>query len=630
MKTLRYTLAITVAVAILAVAVALLVKGVKELFRNNDPGQGGDTVTVTGGVTPTGEPTKEPEVTEPAEPTATPELSPTQDARAQWDGNAKPTILTLSAAGEEIVVELTEVPGASSYVAELRKGEDDRQLVAISGTAGVLTVAAGETYTVRVQAIGPNGESGAYSDESTVTVDPIKPQLTLSGLTRLTASFTLAGAGEGGEYVLRYKQTDATDWCELVTTETSVGVGALVAGKQYEAELAIRGAVQNEYVSERVQFVPEGVGYGDPFLNAGGIIRVGEEKKPVQYTAPAGCLGINCWMEFDEGLYTSSELTEKVRDLAGGTAMQISADENGQYVCILADNRYAVHVTAADPAVEAQKDGWVLGNAILVDLAMIFPQTNVYSIHYNRTNATASVFTCGGDAMKIDADSPEETRYDPLRVADAATSLATTGYNIIGGVTGEALPNYGSPEQIPAVWDLAIQLLTAQRNALAKGTCLLIYESYRPNSTSKFVYKAMKEYGYFREEIPSTIVEEGKEPKMLTLANGFLDKTYTEANFIAVDSNHNKGIALDLTICQYNTLDELGDELEMQTKMHTLDFRGNMDYNTEAATQLYEIMTEGTGLIPLRGRQEWWHFELNKNIEDFPCIKDYVFADYTL
>ena len=477
----------------------------------------------------------------------------------------------------------------------------------------------------------PTGEPTATP---TPTQGPVVPVLQLDKVTGSTASFSMSGFPEETmQYMLRYKPSDATEWMGVSNENT---IGALIAGKQYDAELIVYYENSVPYVSEIIRFTPEGNGFGDPFKNACAILQVNGESRTVSYTKPEGCLGVNAWMEFDEGLYTSADLTEKVRDLVGGTAMRITEDENGQYVCSLGANRYAVHVTVVGVVNgEADnsdvKDGWVLGNAILVDLAMIFPSESPYSIQYDRTNSYSSIFTCGGDPLQIDADSPEETRYDPLRTADGATSLVTGGRNVIDDVTGQALPNYGASTQMPAVWDLALQLLTAQRNALEKGCCLLIYESYRPNSTSKAVYKAMKAYGYFRTEISVMMDVDGKEQeKKLTLANGFLDMKLAEENYIAIDSNHNKGIALDLTIRRYDTISDLGAEVEMQTKMHALDYRSNMDYNTEEAKLLYSIMTEGTGLIPLRRQQEWWHFELNKNVEDFPCITQYVFADYEL
>ena len=41
-------------------------------------------------------------------------------------------------------------------------------------------------------------------------------------------------------------------------------------------------------------------------------------------------------------------------------------------------------------------------------------------------------------------------------------------------------------------------------------------------------------------------------------------------------------------------------------------------------------MTEGTGLIPLKGRQEWWHFELDENTELFPLYEEYVPVDFEM
>ena len=68
----------------------------------------------------------------------------------------------------------------------------------------------------------------------------------------------------------------------------------------------------------------------------------------------------------------------------------------------------------------------------------------------------------------------------------------------------------------------------------------------------------------------------------------------------------------------------------MQTKMHTLDYRCDMTYNTREANTLYSIMTTNTGLVPLVAKQEWWHFELSKDPLQFPCVKEYIFANYKI
>lgn len=625
LRRVRYASVGVIAVALLAVIIVLAVKGIGK-FRNNEEKPGGATATpvVTAEATPTDKPDKTPT------DGPTQEVGKTTPTPQGWDTNQTPAILQMTEEAAVVSVEFEGVEGASGYEIGYRTADSDWTTVTLADSEriGSFPVSPGATYTVHVRAIGPNREPGAFSEEKEIASQKLEPAVVLSGANRLSATLTVSGIPEGMAYELRFKASGEEDWNSIPCTENVVSVGALVAGTEYEAVAAVVLEGREDILSEPIRFTPEGNGFGDPFKNAYGILRAGGEKKSVAYTAPEGCLGVNCWMEFTEGLYTDAELTEKAAEIAGGTAMKISADKEGRYVCALDACRYGVHVTYEEN--DAKKEGWVLGNAILVDLAMIFPKDNIYSLQYDRTNSYASLFTCGGDAMKIDAESPEETRYDPLRVEDGPTSLVTTGYNVIEGVTGQELPGYGARDQMPAVLDVAIQLLTAQRNALSKGCGILIYESYRPNQTSKAVYKAMREYGYFREEI-TTGDPEAADVKKLTLANGFITgKSYTEGNFIAEYSNHNKGIALDLTIKQYVDTETPGEELPMQTKMHTLDFRGNMDYNGENANLLYEIMTEGTGLIPLRGKQEWWHFELNKNVEEFPCISSYVFASYEL
>ena len=67
----------------------------------------------------------------------------------------------------------------------------------------------------------------------------------------------------------------------------------------------------------------------------------------------------------------------------------------------------------------------------------------------------------------------------------------------------------------------------------------------------------------------------------------------------------------------------------MQTKMHTLDFRCNMEYNTWAADLLIDIMTShGSNLEYLRDKQEWWHFQLQTELTGlYPLIDQYGYSD---
>ncbi len=593
----RYLIIGTIAVAVFGTGIFFLVRAVNKIFGEKPvPG------------------------TEPM-PTGTVIVTPTP---IPWDPDGVAEINHIIATSEVLTVGYEQVAGASGYEVSYRSEEGEWEKLVTQDTTCFIPINSGFTYHVKVRSIGTADAFGPFSGEGIVSAEAVRPVVRVESGNSHTATFAWPLTREGADYIFHYREAGETDWHVIPTAEAKITIGGLAVGRQYEAMVDARKEDFATLSSEIMQFTPEAQeNFGDPFKNVYAFLKVGDEYKSVAYTAPEGCLGLRCWAQFTTSLYTDVALGTIDCEVPGGTEMIITADEDGNYVCERLNNRYSIHVSMT--VKEEKKEGWVLANAMFVDLAMLYPASNPYSIQYNRTNAYSSLFTCGGNGMEVDVKSKDETRYDPLRAKDGKESLKATGYNEIKEVTGKALPNYGPKDQMPAVWDVAITLLTAQKNALGKGYCLLIYEAYRPNSTSKKVYSAMTGNGYFREEI------EDKDKKIKrTLANGFLDKNYTEAYFIANNSRHNQGIALDLTIMKYDSLEKLGEEVEMQTKMHTLDYRCDMTYNGEGAKVLYAIMTEGTGLVPLVAKQEWWHFELDKDPAMFPCIKDYVFANYKI
>lgn len=556
----------------------------------------------------------------PAEVSSTPRPTPTPEP---WDPNGVPQINHIIATSEILTVSYERVKGVGCYEINYRSEEGDWQQVTTKETKYFLPINSGFTYHVRVRSVSPTGEFGPLSDEGIVSAEAVPPVVRVDAKNDRSITFSWPYTREGANYVFYFRAAGDTEWHQMALNEPKVSIGGMIKGKQYEVMVS---ALKEDFAtlsSEPLTVSPEGSDYGDPFKNVYAFLKVGKETRSVSYTAEDGLLGIPCWAQMKTSLYTDVGLNTVDCDVPGGTPMTVSADASGAYICQRLNNKFSVHVSMTINGED--KEGWILANALLMDLAKIFPAANKYSIQYNRTNAYASLFTCGGNAQEVDVKSDEETRYDPLKVKDGKASLEATGYNEIKDVTGKVLPNYGSKDQMPAVFDVALCLLTAQRNALAQGYCLLIYEAYRPNATSKKVYSAMTGNAYFKEEIENETTK-----KKLTLANGFLDKNYTEAYFIANNSRHNQGIALDLTIMKYDSLEKLGEEVPMQTKMHTLDYRCDMTYNTKEAKTLYSIMTAGTRLVPLVAKQEWWHFELGKDIADFPCIKDYVFANYKL
>lgn len=78
---------------------------------------------------------------------------------------------------------------------------------------------------------------------------------------------------------------------------------------------------------------------------------------------------------------------------------------------------------------------------------------------------------------------------------------------------------------------------------------------------------------------------------------------YRLSAFLAASgSAHNKGIALDLTLCDRESLENL----EMQTAMHDLSYHSVLAENNDNANLLAKYMTEG-GFNDLVS--EWWHFQ---------------------
>ncbi len=413
-------------------------------------------------------------------------------------------------------------------------------------------------------------------------------------------------------YFVEYR-TGQDDWVRKQTKETHMDITGLLPDTMYEIRVDYSdGYEEKEYVASFSEKTYSG-GYGDPFEGIGANLYVGGEKKSVIMTKATGCLEADAWPQIKSNIYGDPTLTSKIGELGGGNHVNISADIEGHYAYLRNTGRWSVYVSDGNGKV-----GWIDADALIIDLQDIFSaKGNIYSIQYDRTNAYSSIFTVGGSVAGVDKTSAQESRYWPIK--DKDNIFSSGGYNVIPGVTGNGLPNYGSREQMPVIWCLGTELIQCQKNALNNGCCLIIYDGYRPGSTSKTVNNIV------RSEQLLSRVEYGR-----SLANGFLNTHFSEGNFIANTSKHNKAIAVDLSMMKYESIHTIGDEMRMQTKMHTLDFRAHMSYNNAAAALLYSVMTTKTSLVALSGKQEWWHFELENNEEKFPLINKYVFADYRL
>jgi len=123
------------------------------------------------------------------------------------------------------------------------------------------------------------------------------------------------------------------------------------------------------------------------------------------------------------------------------------------------------------------------------------------------------------------------------------------------------------------------KVLSSLQNELEKeGLGLLIWDAYRPHSVQKI-----------------------------------LRSFFPDNNFIAKISNHNKGIAVDLTICDNN-----GKSIPMPTDFDDFSEKAHHNYNNLSKKillnrkKLRELMIK-YGFTPFEG--EWWHY-------DFLKIKD--------
>ena len=371
-------------------------------------------------------------------------------------------------------------------------------------------------------------------------------------------------------------------------------------------------------------------GYGDPFKsvyslfrsserdeNTGVILSLGETYT-VQMTSSEGCQNAVVKPMFDIGMYGDTSLSEDqlVKNVAKGSKLIISADEGNNYCYYDAADGYRLYVTD-----EEGQSGWIEARRVLIDMNRVFAVSSMYSMQFDRTNAYSSIFTAGGDARNVELDSEStDTRYNPLLFGgDKSQFMTTTGYNGIDGITGLELYNYESPEYMPVIWDLAIELKQCQKNALENGYTIKMYEGYRPLSTSELVYNNLLNSGSLALVVGDT-----------NLAQGYIvGQSYNVGYYIGIKSRHNRGVATDLTLVRINA-NGAYEEAYMQTKMHTLDFRCNMYYNTWEADLLTDIMIgHGSNLEYLAARQEWWHFQLRNDRKDlYPLVESYGYEDF--
>lgn len=214
----------------------------------------------------------------------------------------------------------------------------------------------------------------------------------------------------------------------------------------------------------------------------------------------------------------------------------------------------------------------------------------------------------------------------PEYIGDLCAYNITNSYSAIYMVHEYAIPEvtdtivkgyekvqlYNGEYLVPLLYPAAQKLVDAAFAAKEQGYRLKIYDSFRPREATRSIYDLTA--GIIYDPIPETtfsglpvedlpVMEEGKilTYHILMTDNG----RYSQANFLAKGtSNHNLGIALDLTLEKTRNKEEV----PMQTSIHDLSWYSEVKLNNKEAKLLAKIMKEaGFGTLS----SEWWHFQDN-------------------
>jgi D-alanyl-D-alanine dipeptidase len=173
--------------------------------------------------------------------------------------------------------------------------------------------------------------------------------------------------------------------------------------------------------------------------------------------------------------------------------------------------------------------------------------------------------------------------------------IVQMNYATTDNFTGEVVPGYRAQKALLAK-EAAELLANVQKEALSSGLSLKIFDSYRPKKAVQFFI----EWAEKRESNP--------ELKQLYYPR-YTRKEILDNGFIARQSSHSRGSAVDLTLVDLKT----GNELDMGTIFDYFDEASHtdspkVDYEQKKNRQVLKSMMESAGFSNFR--QEWWHYSL--------------------
>ena len=194
-------------------------------------------------------------------------------------------------------------------------------------------------------------------------------------------------------------------------------------------------------------------------------------------------------------------------------------------------------------------------------------------------------------------------------IANSYSSVFTAhGYGF-SGITGNVIAGYENVQLyandylVPLLYPVALKLEQAALRAEEAGYRLKIYDAYRPAKATQALYQQVSSLS--DRKLPS-VTADGKPGSFSGLTYHQMITNYGRYGLTAFlaqgGSRHNQGVALDLTLEDITT----GEEVPMQTAMHDLSYFSVTWKNTEKANLLAAVMKDA-GFATLS--TEWWHFQ---------------------
>ncbi|MCD7807406.1 MAG: hypothetical protein LUH19_08720, partial [Lachnospiraceae bacterium] len=522
------------------------------------------------------------------------DLSVPEVADAEWslDGNTSTLSVTFSAdEGDTCSICLMEDGEISEEIMTVDSGSASLTF----GVAGTLPLPEqGEEYTIGLCVSREENGFKYYGLASS--------SITISREDLLGREMDVDIAYKGGNvYTFTWNETKG-EYYRIQEYNTEVGVWVDVAIVSASEELSYTTGHLTYPESYTYRILAEG---GQTDSETGYAAMSGE----ILCTTVASVVYCTVWPAFDLTAYTDADKTAKAGTAAAMQAYCVVEEEQNGMFAIFLDGEIA----------------WIESDYCLINLADYLGSLCSYDI----TNSYSSKF-------------------------------AVHEFEI-PGVTGQTVVGFENVDLgddtyvVPLLYSVADKLLTAAKSALKQGYRLKIYESYRPQVATNTMYSTVA--ALLDQTVPETTysgvsVEDLNLPGIVTGTEAVEDGAVTETAadgaetaaetetgedgivteeqtqwtltyrdvmvgdtsyglgyFLAkTRSKHNSGVALDLTLEDAVT----GEEVQMQTAMHDLSHYSSTSENNSNAKLLASIMTEaGFGTLV----SEWWHFQDNDSTQ---------------